>query len=488
MIIERIEGSKRDPILSILICSLEERKSFFLPRILSILKPQIEGKETEIIILIDQAQVPVGAKRNMALDQSRGKYVCFVDDDDLVSEDYVDSILEKTSEDPDVIVFSGVVTTDGENKKIAKQGIEYQHGEVDGIYYRLPNHLSVHKRETIKEKFLNIRTGEDDEWAKRRLKEIKSQSRIDKILYHYDFRTTTPKYFTEKEIPLTETLFQIDINRPNNFDEGNIKVQIPFFENFQKIFKDLPLFFTLYDKFDRVVWNTDFFPGYFSYWPGISWTRAEIIDSSGNLIWSWKWDPIRDGCICHQIFHLWSMKNRGSFGVVIGTHDGCTGEWVGAVDNGTLRALLIEASDEQFKKLEERYGGKSWVKMEKNLITTEGGRIKFYEGGKGYTNSVSLDHIKWTGVEEIKEVEKDSESLISLLERNPGCKWIHLDVEGIDDSLILSLEKRKDLLPELIIYEHENLSQERENSLVYFLESNGYSIYKSKSRNSIALK
>jgi hypothetical protein len=73
--------------------------------------------------------------------------------------------------------------------------MEYEYGEINNVYYRLPNHLSIHKKETIMERFRDVRTGEDDEWAQRRLKEIKTQSRIDEIIYHYDFRTTTKKYF-----------------------------------------------------------------------------------------------------------------------------------------------------------------------------------------------------------------------------------------------------------------------------------------------------
>jgi hypothetical protein len=286
-----------------------------------------------------------------------------------------------------------------------------------------------------------------------------------------------------------DTLFNIEINRPKHCDdEGNIKITLPYFEYSEKIFGNRKFYFTLYDKFERPVWESEMTVNCFSYWPGITWTRAEIIDSSNNLIWNWKWDPIKDGCVCHQIFHLWSQQNRGSFGIVIGTHDGCTGEWVGPVYDGVLKALLIECSDKQFEKLSEKYNRKGWVTLEKNLITTDGGDVKFYEGGLGYTNSIFLDHITKTGVQDINTIEKKSESLISLLDRNPNCKWLHIDVEGLDDLLILSLEKRIDLLPDLIIYEHENLSLEREKKLVNFLQSNNFHIYKSKSRNSIALK
>jgi glycosyltransferase involved in cell wall biosynthesis len=195
MIIEYINGSSNLPILSILICTLEERKTEFLSRILSILEPQINNKDVEIVILTDNGEVPIGTKRNLALDSANGKYVCFIDDDDIVSDGYVDLVLLKSKEDSDVIVFNGIVTTNGWDIRLAKQGMEYEYGEIDNVYYRLPNHLAIHKKETINERFMDVRTGEDDEWAQRRLKEIKTQSRIDRIIYHYDFRTTTKKYF-----------------------------------------------------------------------------------------------------------------------------------------------------------------------------------------------------------------------------------------------------------------------------------------------------
>lgn len=192
---EYIKGSSNNPELSILICSLHERKEEFLSRILSILTPQIQGRDVEIIILTDNGEMPIGTKRNMSLNVANGKYVCFIDDDDIVSDKYVELVLSKIKEDSDVIVFNGIVTTNGSGVKMARQGMEYEYGEVDDVYYRLPNHLAIHKKETMIERFMDVRTGEDDEWAQRRLKEIKTQSRIDEILYHYDFRTTTKKYF-----------------------------------------------------------------------------------------------------------------------------------------------------------------------------------------------------------------------------------------------------------------------------------------------------
>ena len=285
---------------------------------------------------------------------------------------------------------------------------------------------------------------------------------------------------------LIESSIDIKIGRPSfeNTYEGNIFVETK--SDYNQFF-NYPLYYIVTDIFGRTIWETTMYSNTWSLWEWPTWSKIKIIDSKGNLIYSWEWNPLKDGCISHQLFYLWSLNNRGSFGIAIGTHDGTTGEWVGPVIFGSLKALLIEASDKQFSQLCEFYSGKKWVTCEQNLITVDGGNVIFYETGTGHQNSVKKSHLE-SSKGEITETQKKSKSLISLLEENPGYKWLHLDVEGIDSDLILSLKSRKDLLPEVIVYEHEALSESSESEIFNFLSKNSYKIYKSFSRNTIAFK
>jgi hypothetical protein len=64
-------------------------------------------------------------------------------------------------------------------------------------------------------------------------------------------------------------------------------------------------------------------------------------------------------------------------------------------------------------------------------------------------------------------------------------RWIHLDVEGLDDKLILTIEPS--LLPEILVYENENIGKNSNTEVKDYLEGKGYSVTYS-GRNVIAYK
>jgi len=79
----------------------------FLPRLVKKLENQIgERKDVEVIILGDNKKITVGKKRDRLIQMAQGKFVVLVDDDDDVSDDYVEVVCDAIDKNPDVDVIS----------------------------------------------------------------------------------------------------------------------------------------------------------------------------------------------------------------------------------------------------------------------------------------------------------------------------------------------------------------------------------------------
>jgi glycosyltransferase involved in cell wall biosynthesis len=98
--------------LSILVCSTHNRYKTFLPKILDQLFGQLSAlshesrSQVEILTLIDNKTIMLGTKRNHLLEIASGKYIAFVDDDDRLSDNYLQALLSATNSDADVITFT----------------------------------------------------------------------------------------------------------------------------------------------------------------------------------------------------------------------------------------------------------------------------------------------------------------------------------------------------------------------------------------------
>lgn len=274
----------------------------------------------------------------------------------------------------------------------------------------------------------------------------------------------------------------------DNLPEGFIKISLDYESSdfFNK--KQFPLHLLHKSLSGEVIWSTELFPGWFSQY-GQTHTTVEIIDSLGNKLFEWKWDPFINGDYAHKFFEIWSMNNVGANGIAIGTHNGMTGEWVSPVNKGLLKATLVEASEPQFKELTKYYNRKSWVRCVQTLVTTDGNDVVFYEGGSGQTNSLSKDIIlKHMNESEVTQVIKSSKSINKLISESlefGDVRWIHIDVEGMDGELIYAIEDN--FLPELLLFESLYMETEYYDNLHNYLINKGYKITKS-GWNTICIK
>src|SRR5210317_1001189 len=104
--------------LSILIPTLYSRLRS-ISNLLEELNYQIQSAPVQVLWIGDNKSISIGEKRNQLLDNAKGEWVCFVDDDDMVSNNYVSTLLEAIDLNPHkaVICFYGTQDTDG-NKDI----------------------------------------------------------------------------------------------------------------------------------------------------------------------------------------------------------------------------------------------------------------------------------------------------------------------------------------------------------------------------------
>lgn len=191
--------------LSVLVCSVHTRYDTFLPKIQKQLYTQLaslserDQERVEIMVLTDNKQMMLGAKRNHMVEMAQGKYLIFVDDDDRLSDDFLAELLTATDSGADCIVFTAMVSLNGGEPKPCYYSKDYVADfNKSDAYYRIPNHICcVRKEVSIKSSFPNVLYGEDAGYSKVLLEHLKTEHKIDKVLYYYDYNAATTE--TQKE-------------------------------------------------------------------------------------------------------------------------------------------------------------------------------------------------------------------------------------------------------------------------------------------------
>jgi len=108
-------------ILSILICAVEiEERQIKLKKLVSELHRQISKNYAEEIVEIlvdtDNMTKSVGQKRNDLISKAKGHFVCFIDDDDLITENYLSIILHHLNIGIDILLIGISHIENGINK------------------------------------------------------------------------------------------------------------------------------------------------------------------------------------------------------------------------------------------------------------------------------------------------------------------------------------------------------------------------------------
>jgi len=263
-----------------------------------------------------------------------------------------------------------------------------------------------------------------------------------------------------------------------NYSTDNIRIET---HNLTAVFnsEQLPLHFDFVRQVNgKKIWDIRLNSNSWATFPDTEMIDVTVKDNSGSNLITHRWNVITDGTFPYQKLWNYCKLNPNSKGVVVGTHNGEFGEWVPVAIDKLSEITLIEASEKQFNELIKNYSSYDNLKFINQLVTKDGTDTVFYEGGKGYTNTVVKRVIDYWETEPITETVRESIKFSDLI--TPDVNWVHTDVEGIDFELIMSLTDKQLSHLDIIIYEYNNSSDKERELINNFLIEKGFQTYREK--------
>jgi hypothetical protein len=171
----------------ILIATVQPRTEH-LRRLLRVLSPQLIPGQVEVLVYRDGFQRTIGFKRNHLIQSSVGEYINFVDDDDLVSDDYVPTILPLL-DGVDTVTFDLAVSGGGygEGRFRVSHSIHHTPGWYDDHRDVQIGHLCPMRRELHLLGRYGENFGDDAAWSSGVLRSnlVRTEHHIDRRLYTY---------------------------------------------------------------------------------------------------------------------------------------------------------------------------------------------------------------------------------------------------------------------------------------------------------------
>ena len=179
------------PELSVLIPTIPSRSDNYL-ELMSNLLPQIKNNDqVEILSLSDNHQLSIGEKRNKLLEMARGRYISFVDDDDIISGAYLSEILAAINMHDGVDTINFDIQIELKDTTITcKYDLSYKDFAMTdaSCFAGTAWHLHAWRSAIAKQvKFKDISYQEDMDWVSRVCPLANTQYKIDKVLYSYHY-------------------------------------------------------------------------------------------------------------------------------------------------------------------------------------------------------------------------------------------------------------------------------------------------------------
>lgn len=179
---------------SILICSIPNRYGFdgdppYAVELLKELHRQTEEyPDVEVLLLYDNQKRTTGAKRNALLNLAKGSHISFIDDDDMIAPDYVETLRSVIiSQNPDVLVFEIEHNRYEDHKEVPTwHSIRRVPDPALGQY---PYHTDVWRTSIARSvPFPDKNFTEDQEWMKAVFPKVSWCCLVKKTLYYWNWR------------------------------------------------------------------------------------------------------------------------------------------------------------------------------------------------------------------------------------------------------------------------------------------------------------
>lgn len=181
--------------LSVLICTIPSRIHMFITLLNKLHTLQRNTKLLVEILFDDNEKNTIGEKRNNLVSRAKGKYCCFIDDDDDVTDEYF-SVIEDSGLQYDCIQLNGKMRVDGLEYLPFYNSKKYTKWSQDTKgYYRSPTHLNPIKTSIVKQiTFPDQNYFEDSDFSQTLLNHglIHTEYEHEKIQYIYFHVTSKP--------------------------------------------------------------------------------------------------------------------------------------------------------------------------------------------------------------------------------------------------------------------------------------------------------
>lgn len=187
-------------ILSILCPTTPDRESMFSHLLNNVLNQREElstwhSELGEVEIIWDDSKrfldggLSIGKKRESLVRRANGKYLTFLDSDEDIAPNYVETLVRLCQHDRDVCTFRNLTKTD-HYWTIVDMSLNYTHNDEANANYitrRMPWHICPVKTEFAKlYDFEDINYGEDWKWFEKVLKHCANEAHTDAVIHCYN--------------------------------------------------------------------------------------------------------------------------------------------------------------------------------------------------------------------------------------------------------------------------------------------------------------